>query len=121
MQLPILLILNDRTCDYNLERKTVFFVFLSGFAAAVLEFSEVESNLRAERSRTSIAHAFQVTLGYPVDVKIRLASSTRDRSTATSGDELNTLWQHKSSLVNLKGLSNKDILSNTRHLQTFLH
>ncbi|KAH7299862.1 hypothetical protein KP509_24G034100 [Ceratopteris richardii] len=70
-----------------------------GFAVAILEFSESESHLRAERSRASIIHAFQTTLGCPIDVRLHHASSGDEasgRSTDFSGDQsslLSSLWQ----------------------------
>ena len=40
----------------------------------MLEFHELDNISRAQRSKASIAHAFEVTLGCPVDVKMQFVS-----------------------------------------------
>lgn len=69
-----------------------------GFAVARLEFCQHEHASRAERSRTSIGHAFQVTLGYCVEIKVHLASKTEEQVTrqAISGSQTSNssnVWQ----------------------------
>ncbi|KAI5072242.1 hypothetical protein GOP47_0012348 [Adiantum capillus-veneris] len=69
-----------------------------GFAVAILEFSQPENSSRAERSRTSIAHAFQATLGCPIDVKVQRAlhEAEQPRRVTLSGDQpsgSSGLWQ----------------------------
>ncbi|MCO5550652.1 hypothetical protein L7F22_004141 [Adiantum nelumboides] len=71
-----------------------------GFAVAHLEFGHIASTSRAMRSKTSIAYAFHCTLGYPVDVKICLASTATTmqddpRKQISLGDQIrssNGLW-----------------------------
>ena len=41
----------------------------------MLEFHELDNISRAQRSKASIAHAFEVTLGCPVDVKMQFVSN----------------------------------------------
>lgn len=60
------------------EGRLLSLTLRKGFAVAVLEFLQLEHTSRAERSRTSIAHAFQVTLGYRVEIKVLLASTKED-------------------------------------------
>eukprot|EP00250_Pteridium_aquilinum_P001871 c12078_g1_i1 orf=343-4128(-) len=84
-----------------------------GFAVAILEFSQPESTLRAERSRKSIAHAFQTTLGCPIDVKVqRVGEEQQPRRLTLSGDQpsgSSGLWQPAWSSGDGKAYSNSNI------------
>ncbi|MCO5594452.1 hypothetical protein L7F22_048482 [Adiantum nelumboides] len=80
------------------QGKLLSVALCKGFAVAILEFSQPESTSRAERSRTSIAHAFQATLGCPIDVKVQHASNEDEQPGRVnlSGDQpsgSSGLWQ----------------------------
>lgn len=99
---------NSLKCFLQNQGKLVSLSFCGDFGLALLEFHQLEHTSRAQRSRASITHAFQSTLGYRVEVKVHLASCVVE---ACVEEQLTRQANSGDQVANLGMLQQADLMS----------